>query len=267
MAGHAIDLGAQLDAALDALYHSLGECTAFAELGESVGKLPPSTPLPEADVIIRFLWGRPTDQSLPPPWEIVGSRFPVYSARYAVLGMVTATEVFLARLRLLTRVVREMHQAGGTMLGERFNSLVSDERKKASRTSVERLIKTVLSNVGIPPAGVQHRIDHIMSIYKLRVCLSHREGIVGQEDVDKEHFTATWLKVVPEVDGVPVTQLPALIPGGAELSAPIREETRQWSIGEPIELTAKDCHHIAMTLTLACTHLRDEVRQKAVRLL
>jgi hypothetical protein len=48
------------------------------------------------------------------PIEVVGGVFATYSARYAVLGMVTATEVYLGCLALLAALVRELHQADGT---------------------------------------------------------------------------------------------------------------------------------------------------------
>lgn len=266
---HTVAIDAHINRALDYLYKQLGEACAFAGLGEGIGKLPEETKFPVPETFPSFYWGRSINpDDLPSPREIIGRNFAAYCCKFAVLHMITATEVYLADLLVSCQAIKAFHEAPDrTIKKERFEALVLKARKKVRNSSFENLVKTSLANLEIPASLVQSRIDNLRSIYKLRVCLAHRGGVVGIEDAPSGVLNCEWLKVTFEVDGVPIAKLPATIPAGGMLSAPIRADAKTWRVGETIQFSFSDCQGIATTLAFGCTHIRDEVLKRAGELL
>ena len=241
----------------------------FALLGERLGKLPPDLDLPPANTIMDFGGPRPVEGKPPTDsaWSEMKEEFPEYCARYAILGMITAFEIYLQRLLFIARLCHEASQDNKMITGDTFHKIRKQCLKEVRNLSVDGVVIKISETINCDISSTSG-IKWFRSVYGLRKCLLHRGGVVGEEDInDKGILTATWRKSVLSVNGKDITALPILVKKGGMLAISMVDEVRTWHTGEKLKLTAQDCQDIGMSLATFAGQITNELNKGLVALL
>jgi hypothetical protein len=134
-----------------------------------------------------------------------------------------------------------------------------DILKQVDRESRSGPVKMTFGKVvTAPTTRLAEMKPWLEGLYAVRNCLAHRNGRVALVDVapdrgkleqtrDTDVLKATWLKVTLRVNGSMI-ELPYVHPGG-ELEVSIEPFSRQWKIGDRIDVTASEIHGISLALS------------------
>ena len=193
----------------------------------------------------------------------VRKRYSALGAAFAVVSMISGFEAYLTRLLLFRRLAEKAGRGRGVR-GEEFNKLRTRVQGE-SRTSPKRLLEKV---VGSPSEKVRVGAEWLEGIYAVRVCLTHRGGLVDARDVNEEgQLAVKWRKVELYVGEKPLDHLPFQVEAGEQLSLRFVDETRTWRPGDRIEVGPEDCQHMAFSLAFLAGWLKDELHTEIQRLL
>jgi len=259
-----INLTDEIKDANNALNGELQRAALFALTGERLGGLPADMELPSADVVLQTGRHRIIEEGgelVDTSWAEMKGDFPKYCSRYAIVAMVTSCELHLRRLLFIASLGARA-QGRGDIKGEDFYSIREEVRRTVRRSSVDGLVSLILETAGSD--ATVPGVSWFRSIYDLRVCLVHRGGVVGSEDVNEEgELKAVWRRVALKVDGEEVTSLPFRRQGGGEGQAHVffTDEERSWKVGEEVQLNAQDCQHIYLSLYAFCQDVGVELNR------
>jgi len=231
----------------------------FAVLGERLGALPPDVTLPAGEVTMRL--GPHLSGEVSPDQDALlaemGPEFPTYCSRYAILAMITSCEEYLQRLLLIGRLAALAAQQQRLTTAEQFHEARESCRKEVRRTSVDGLVPEILSSVGKECETVVG-LEWFRGVYSIKRCLTHRGGRIGPDDVDgQETLDVVWRRFVLEVDGDEVVRFPYKVKEGQLVPIGFTDESRSWRLGEAINLTAQECQHVGLSLSIFCKELAD----------
>lgn len=231
---------------------SLQAAAQFAELGDRFGNLPEEIPLPAAAVVMKF--GESADRV---PAE---SRhgFANDCARYAVVGMITACDLYLVQLCFVADLAAKALPTGGRMKTEEFWEMAEARRQKLRRMSLRSVVLAMDRLLGTQVAKLPAML-WFESLKDLRNCLVHRGGEVGVPDLNRDgELHVLWRKPVLEVNGTRIDTLPFHVDRGQEIAISFTEQVRSWRLGESVALTASECQEIALSLALFCNAILEE---------
>lgn len=258
-----INLSAEVRDAQAKVIAGLERSSLFALVGERLGKLPPDLELPSGNTTVRFGGPKPIE-GVPPTdlvWSEMKEEFAEYCARYAVVGMITTCEVYLQRLLFIARLAQEVSKCSGNLTGETFHAIRNRCQKEARYSRPDKLATKALETVGCDISAVTG-LHWFSSIYNLRICLLHRGGTIGQDDVDDNGIlTAVWRRIALSVDGKDISAFPFRMEKGETLAAQFVDEVRTWRAGEKLRLTAQDCQDIGLSLAFFAGQIADELQK------
>ena len=233
---HRVNLSEQLRGHQAVLHSNLERSAAHAVLAERFAKLPTTTSLPSADVIMNF-----GDVPHPETWREFGS----YCARYSLLSMIAASEDYLGQLLFMAMLAKGA--SGEGLSGEEFHRVL-EKCRKVMRSTPRIAVRNTLAAVGRQTEAIPS-LSWFNDLYRLRNCLMHRNGKVGVEDVDANGvFSLTWQRPVLTADDQPIVSVGQRLEKGQELAVQFEDEVRVWKVGEVIRLTAGDCQEMAWSL-------------------
>jgi len=261
---HSVNLSAELRGHHGILVAALGGCAAFAELGDRMGNLPEEVELPPSSVAPSF-GGRQEKVSAEARRE-----FAADCARYAVVGMIGATEVYLGQVAFIVDLASATLGQGGLMPATEYFSLAEKKRKHLRHSSSASLVREITTLLQIPIDEVLGT-DWLETSYDLRNCLVHRRGQVSVADLNAPNsapneLRVKWRKITLKVDETPIDSLPFHVDAGQSLSVFVEDTCRSWHVGETVDLSADDCQQMAFTLTVFAGHLAEKVQQAFQRL-
>jgi hypothetical protein len=252
---------------------ALQQSSLFAQLGDRLSKLPPELELPPGYAVPDFGYSGAARGGIPRElvWSELKEDFAGDCARYAVLGMTTACDVYLQHLSLTAAVTKEVAQHGGSLSGEVFNEIRRrhlEKLKRARYTSKSDNLPTGILNMVRGDISKITGLEWFISIFKLRNCIVHRRAVVSQDDVDDVGmFRLTWRKQWLTVDGTEVTVFPIRLEAGQTVRYHIGQEVREWHQGDSIQLSPRDCSNIAFSLFLFCSQMSEELGNSLAALL
>jgi len=124
-------------------------------------------------------------------------------------------------------------------------------RRKAGKMQFPGFLQAIKSGL-TSPLDLE---DEISSVNRVRNCLEHRRGIVGESDVTPDEYALVlkWreLQLVSEKDGkVSAYKMGTLAPEGAAIGLRTVSSSRGFGVGERITLTAAEFNHVAYTCYL-----------------
>jgi hypothetical protein len=153
-------------------------------------------------------------------------------------------------------------QPGTTTVAD-FNSWRESTRKrvvKAQKGDLPTLLDTVEKGLSSPLT----LREQVLSINKVRNCLEHRHGIVTEADLtDKaaQVLQLGWrrMRIFYEKDGAEVAVEPLVpIVGPADVKSKLEDVTKEWKLGDTIDLTVDEFNEAMFT----CLLLGNEIVSK-----
>jgi hypothetical protein len=108
--------------------------------------------------------------------------------------------------------------------------------------------------------------ESILSISYARNCLTHRQGIVGPEDIrdtSQNKFVVIWKKMQLTAlgdTGSRDLELPAEVKGGEQISFGFSDASKEFKIGERIEFTSQEFVQLASTCLLFAIQIRESIQ-------
>jgi hypothetical protein len=239
---------------------------AFAAIADRLGNLGDDTELPSAAVVFRLgKTDTPADATYGTEPGEVRANFAEYCSRFAVVGMITASEEFLQRVLLIAKLTRRAGE-DARLTGEAFHALREETRKEVRRTSVDGLIPKIVETTGWTE-GVDGE-DVFRILYSARRCLLHRGGTVGPDDLHgEESLRVRWRRPVLMANGSEIATLPFEAAEGTDISVAVREVDRDWELGGKIALSARDCQEIGLTLEMLASNIVVAVNKASAAML
>ena len=256
MAEHVINLSNELNLIHSQVVHSLEDAVAFSALSNQFSQLPEDSPLAKPEVVLHF--GHVEEVA-----NRVRKRYSELGAAFAVVWMISAFEAYLTRLLLFRRVAEKAGRLR-SLAGEEFNKLRTRVQGE-SRASPKRLLEKVVTS---PSEKLRVGGEWLEGIYGVRVCLTHRSGLVDARDVNDDGVLAVkWRKVALYVGEKPLDHLPYQVEAGEQIGLRFVDETRTWRPGDRIEVGPEDCQHMAFSLAFLAGWLKDELHTEIQDLL
>jgi hypothetical protein len=244
----------------------MAEYTAVAE---RLASLPDAVDVPESGLEFRFgsrLWDHPEFLRDDLVDNEVRERFAAYSARYAVLAMIAAFEVFTLRLLWIALACKWMSEHGKEIAVADFYRLGNKAREEARHAGPLELVRKVCQLLGI---GTEFEsFPAVSSIYQARNCLAHRGGVVGPEDMQNGQLTLAFHVVRFMIDGVPRDSIRGMrVEAGSMIGARIDIARRRLSADDNLILSPQDCQGIALTIASFANELLDAMSAAVRRIL
>lgn len=186
---------------------------------------------------------------------------PTLLSRFALLQMLSHFEVHAGNLLLQRRVLEHLLPDRRMQPGEMWGIL-----KKVHQESRPGPVKVAYEIVVTSPSP---RLSEMRSwldgLYSVRNCLAHRNGLVALVDValdkkrleqtkDSDVLRATWVEASLCVDGKGV-DLPYHTEKDVEAQISIKPSTREWAVGEEIDLSPSDVQGICLAMTFLSNEL------------
>ena len=251
-----LNVGAELRDAEARLGEALKRLAVFAAIAERLGKLPEGADLPSADIVMHFgglSHVAPNEQRRES--KEVRENFAAYCARFAVVGMITACEEFLQRILFIVRLGEFAAKSGATLTGEQFIQTREKTRKEVRRLSVDGLPMQILAAIHRNSVPLPE-LDWFRGVYSIRKCLVHRNGVIGEDDVDEHGIaSAKWRKAAMQIGDKEIAALPIPVQAGDVLSVQFVDSVRTWQLGDSVILTAQECQEVALTLSTFCSRM------------
>jgi hypothetical protein len=107
--------------------------------------------------------------------------------------------------------------------------------------------------------------ESILSISSVRNCLTHRRGIVGLDDVKfkkMDKLVVHWRKMhltSVEDSGQRILELPAKVKAGEKISIGYSDVSKEFSVGERIQITSQEFIQIATTFLLFAVQIQESI--------
>ena len=256
MADYTINLNAEIDQAHAAVIKSLEHGARFAVIGDQFARLPANVELPAPIPVLQI--GSPDEAP-----AFVRDSFSSMASSLAVISMVSSFESYLSQLMLLKLFAEKIAQSGKAT-SEEFNRLrwvVAQEMRGRPTVILAKLILAPSKNI----AAAAEWLD---AIYSVRVCLTHREGLVGIQDVDSsQSFTARWRKAEFYAGDRRISELPLIAYGGETIRVTFSDEIRTWKLGDRTVVDPQDCVHMNFALSSLAGWVKGDLLAGIVKVL
>jgi hypothetical protein len=248
MVEHPVNITSELNQVHARLVESLKGAAAFARLSDQFSQLRSDCVLPEPSIVVSF-GNSEALQTVRQAYSQLGSNF-------AVIAMISGFEVFLGRLLLIRRLAE--HAPDGKVRVGDFVNFRRTIMEGETRAKPVRLVTKIFS---APPQRIRSGAEWLEGIYAIRVCLVHREGVVGEADVDEAsgRLTVKWRKAEIQVAGQKVLRFPHSANKGEEIGVMFVDEERSWDLGDRIEIEPDESQQMALALSFLAGWLRDEL--------
>lgn len=232
---------------IDSLATAMRYVASVAVLGVRVRELPEAEGGPVGDVRFRAS-GKHEDMA-------VQREAPLLLSRFALLQALSHFEHHACLLLLQRRVLEHLAPDKRMQPGELWNILknVHQESKPGPvRVAFEKVVTA-------PSRNLAEMRPWLEGLYAVRNCLAHRNGQVEIVDVapdqrrlelttDADRLRATWLNVTITSGGEPV-ELPFQHKGD-DLGVALNPYSREWRVGEKIDVTPSEIQGICLAVTL-----------------
>jgi len=231
---------------------NMARAAGFALLGNRIQKVLPALDLPPPDVVVHFQAERLKHEA---------ARFENWCIQYSLVSMISACERYLRDVSVLVCLVMEQSGSGGRIQRAAVTRICNEAEKDTS--GLWKLLTNLFAALGRPETVIEGR-GRFTSLDKIRNCIIHRRGVVGDLDVGKNGMLeAAWRKTtMTDPDGQIVTSLPFKAEKGGEFSVTVTEQKRSWKKGEQIALSVQDCQDMAFTLAEFCSQVQDQVANR-----
>lgn len=252
MVGHSkVNLSNEVEEIYASAIFNMEAAAGFASLANQIAKVLPSTKLPHADIVIGFADGK----QHPSP-----TLFESSCTDHSLVTMLGVCEQYLRHLTFLVNLGVEQSRSDGPIQGDVVGRILDGSMRDTS--ALWTVFESLLKALGRTRHTIKSR-EWFASLDRVRNCLVHRAGLVGDLDVNNRGvLEASWRKTsMIDPEGHVVTALPFKTETGGEFRFEITEQTRSWKKGERIKLSVQDCHDMAYTLGEFCGDVKDEVSQ------
>jgi hypothetical protein len=250
-----MDISQEINHANAILIKDLERAAKYAAVADRFSNLSSDVQLPNSSIEIAFgfLSVNNPDERFNSLGAEIRDEFASYSARFSILTMITAFEIFVVRVLWIAKVCQWALQNGVQIPTAEFYRLGQEARENARHKSVHRTVSLIGEHIG--KCAEFKSLEWFRSIYAARNCLTHRGGLVGPEDVnDGEKLKLVYRVPQLIVDGVPQEKKRGLyVEGGATVGITFVNEEREIAIGESLILTPQDCQNIALSIA-ACAN-------------
>lgn len=236
-----IDLGPHLNAAFHRAYASVAEATEFSALGARFSRLTPDVVLPNAQVTVAVQ--APNDDAL-------RAQFGSMAARYAVIAMVTACELYIRDVYAILYVGQKLAASKvGSIPLARYERHVSRGRKQVRGDSILKALGWIQAQTGVADTDLPSAA-WLSDVILVRNCVVHRGGIVTNEDAPDGSLRVRWRHQYVTLNGERVGASPWYVGENVQVEAALYHEDaeREWRLGEAVKLTEQDAHDIALSL-------------------
>ena len=229
--------------------------TAFAELSERFSQIPDEYELPRT--------GRVFQLRDPQAKSLSRSDFVWMSARMVAVSLISCTESYLTDLFVIRRWVESVIEGNGQLDGETANTIRRRVLSQEARTSPGNLTAKIVLN---PSSDLTRANAWLDSIYRLRVCLAHRNGVVDVPDVDgNDQLVTLWRKTRLYLEGEEITRLPTPVKKGQVITIQLSDESRTYAVGQSINVSMQDCHDMAFSLSYLGSLVANELASESCR--
>lgn len=258
-----IGINIQMNNALAKVHEEIQAGFAFSSIGERFSKADIDK-LPQDDTTVKFLL-TPINRE-PVPEDIINinsevkEKFAQYCKRYSVIAMVTACEVYMQTMLLITKLTLLLREKR-KISGKEFELLKQDWRSQLYDLGGLSLLDKCFSLLSNRVEDIDNR-KYFADINKIRRCIVHRGGIVSEQDVDASGvLQITMLKPQLYVNDVMIDKLPVKVEEGGTLSFGVVEDTSTWKTGQSIELTIGHCQSVGWSLIVFCSEVHNKLGQ------
>ena len=254
-----INISHELNHAKSTYISDLERASQYSSISEQFSKLSSEFQLPESSLDYHFGFGQYKNQSDLNRSGIsqdVLNNFYEYSTRFAVIVMITSSEIYLTRLLWLAKLCNYLKLNDDLLTTDLFYELGFKAKKEARYSSVPRLVDIISKELDADFSS--ENLPLFKSIYNARNCLAHRGGEISTDDVDKNgKFILLWKRFNFSVDGDPVETIKGLtLEAGSKIGFHFELDQREFAIGERLILSAQDCQNIALTLAAFSEDIR-----------
>lgn len=230
-----VSLDRFLKANHDQFVQAYGEATAYAQLSWQISEATrEADTLPALPVIIG--WQIHEGQQVV---DFARSRYRQISWHHTLMKVCTAAEEYFLAPCMVFEWVRQSKN-GRISLQELQDT---QEELLATNEHYWRKFKR--------ECGVEIELGLYMdSILRIRNCIAHRGGVVGQRDIDENtgRFDVKWLDFYAAFEGREVTELPFHTRDGGKLTVNWREKAISLFQGQRIEFSLQDILSIHFTV-------------------
>lgn len=251
-----IDLGPPLNAAFHRAYASLTEATEFVVLGARFGRLSPDVVLPNAQVTVAIQ---------APNEEAVRAQFGSMAARYAVIAMVTACEIYIQDAYAILYVGQKLAASkDGSIPLTRYEHHVLKARGQARGHGILKALGWIKTQTGASDVDLPG-VAWLSDVIRVRNCVVHRGGIVTEEDAPNGSIRVRWRHEYLTLNGERVGPGPWYYVGEntqAEARLYHEDAEHEWCLGEAVTLTEQDAHDIAFSLLELVRQVAAIIRSK-----
>jgi len=157
---------------------------------------------------------------------------------------------------------------GAIISGEEWNKEIIEGAKKFDFMGLANKLSHLEQKYGFRPPSLH---EHILTLNKARNCLSHRRGIVGEEDVNDPSgpfLRIVWRRLqftVRTEQGEKPLELPAHVEAGSLLAMSFVDTSKRFAIGERLQITPEEFVEMAMTFLLFALQLQESLKQMEER--
>ncbi len=146
---------------------------------------------------------------------------------------------------------------------EEWDAAVERPKKGFHRAGLPQKLEYLEAHFG--PDVLPDSTEAVLSLNRVRNCLVHRGGIVGERELDgtdvlRVHWYRLHLVIEDREGSRRDREVPAAFPAGSTLKVSSSEVARTFYLGEPIEVRAEDFEGFAWTFSQFGTVLAANVR-------
>lgn len=147
--------------------------------------------------------------------------------------------------------------------GKEWNEQMVREGVEFAYWPLRKRIGFLSENYGLQEPAVS---EQILSISYARNCLTHRRGIVGEEDVrggSDSSLVVNWktMELTASGDeGSRVLELPASVEAGEMISMSYADISKEFKLGQRIMFSAEEFLQIATTFLLFAVQIQESIR-------
>lgn len=222
-----INLTSVLESNQSQFLKAYGEATAYAQLSWQISEAAKDIDnLPTLPVILS--WQIHDGQQVV---DFARSRYRHISWYYTLMKICTAAEEYFLAPCMVFEWVRQ--SKNGQISYQQLQN--SQDGLHATNEHYWRKFKR--------DCGIKVELGPYMdSILKIRNCIAHRGGVVGQRDIDQQSkkLDVKWLDYYVSFEGQEVTELPFHTKDGGTMTVNRREKALSLSLGQEIEFSLQD---------------------------
>jgi hypothetical protein len=211
----------------------------------------------------RFLFALGTSNADMP--RLAKDQFCIEMCRYALLIMLAHWERYLVELNILRRVALAVGDRKGLMKGEEFLAIMASARTAARHRSLDGQLQDLERS---QDENIAAGTRWFRGLCAVRRCITHRAGIVGEEDTELIEGIA-WRRMVLLRDGEPIpdAEREPKVEAGQTIGFQFEDRTKTWGLGSHVVFGGLDIQEIAFTLFSFAGMLHDSLHAEFVQLI